>query len=473
MTTPTTPARRRAAALIVAAALAAAPARADVKTDMRTFWDGLGGGANVTGPSAFDGQAAGYYTLGNLYSRAPTRRSQIAALELPGFRAGCGGIDLFAGAFSFINADELVAAMKAIAANATGFAFQLALDTISPMISDVLGELRDLAQRINDLDVNSCETAQALVGGLWPASDRASETVCAAVGNSQGMFADYAAAKHGCGAEGKRAATLKSAGGDLADQVPVDVNYAWAATRKSPLLRGDRDLAEMFMSLSGSIVVTAPLDDDAPSQRRILEPLIDDGDAVAALLNGGDIPVYRCDEPDKCLNPTRTTRALAAADGFKAKVETLMVNMVTALENDTPPGKAEKALVNMTALPVYRLLADYSLYEGVLARNEAHTIAEAVALDVLHLYLKESQKDMARAAGRLRFAGPDLEKWRATLRDNRAAVSRMEARARTRFDTAMDIVQKARAVESQIAESLSRTMLDALSYDNHPGAAPR
>ena len=83
-----------------------------------------------------------------------------------------------------------------------------------------------------------------------------------------------------------------------------------------------------------------------------------------------------------------------------------MVNMVTALENDTPPGKAEKALVNMTALPVYRLLADYSLYEGVLARNEAHTIAEAVALDVLHLYLRESQKDMARAAGRLRFAGP-------------------------------------------------------------------
>lgn len=250
-------------------------------------------------------------------------------------------------------------------------------------------------------------------------------------------------------------------------------NTALEATRKSPLLRGDRDLAEMFMSLSGSIVVTAPSDDDAPSQRRILEPLIDDGDAVAALLNGGAVPVYRCDEPDKCLNPTRTTRDLAAADGFKARVETLMVNMVAALENDTPPGKAEKALVNMTALPVYRLLADYSLYEGVLARNEAHTIAEAVALDVLHLYLKESQKDMARAAGRLRFAGPDLEKWRATLRDNRAAVSRMEARARTRFDTAMDIVQKARAVESQIAESLSRTMLDALSYDNHPGAAPR
>ena len=116
---------------------------------------------------------------------------------------------------------------------------------------------------------------------------------------------------------------------------------------------------------------------------------------MAALLNGGAVPGYRCDEPDKCLNPTRTTRDLAAADGFKARVETLMVNMVTALENDTPPGKAEKALVNMTALPVYRLLADYSLYEGVLARNEAHTIAEAVALDVLHLYLKESQKDMA------------------------------------------------------------------------------
>ena len=51
---------------------------------------------------------------------APVQSERIATVSLPSFRAGCGGIDAFAGAFSFIDSDQLVAFARGIAQNARG-----------------------------------------------------------------------------------------------------------------------------------------------------------------------------------------------------------------------------------------------------------------------------------------------------------------------------------------------------------------
>ena len=101
------PRKAAAAAAVAAALLVPAPARADVLSAMESFWRGAA--VNTTGPTAFDGQASGHWTLGNLYLRAPVRSETIATVNLPSFRAGCGGIDAFAGAFSFIDSDQRVA----------------------------------------------------------------------------------------------------------------------------------------------------------------------------------------------------------------------------------------------------------------------------------------------------------------------------------------------------------------------------
>ena len=40
--------------------------QADVLSEMNRFWQGAA--VNTTGPTAFQGQASGHWTLGNLYS---------------------------------------------------------------------------------------------------------------------------------------------------------------------------------------------------------------------------------------------------------------------------------------------------------------------------------------------------------------------------------------------------------------------
>ena len=465
----TDPARRKTRGLPVlmaAGLLLAAPAHADVLSEMNRFWQGAA--VNTTGPTAFEGQASGHWTLGNLYLRSPVRSEQIATVNLPSFRAGCGGIDAFAGAFSFIDSDQLVAFARAIAQNAAGFAFELALETISPVIAETMSKLRALAQWANNRNVNSCETAQALVGAVWSKNDRASAAICAAVGTSQGIFSDYAAARHGCGADGQRHSTLAAASGEMAEQVPVNVNYAWKAVQASSFLSSDTQLAEFAMSVSGTVIVTAPTADaDASGPRvRVLEPLALDRRVTEVLMEGGGaLPVYTCDTTTACLNPTLGSITVPADRGFRARVAGLLRDLVTAVRNDTAPPAAALGLVNLTTLPVYRVANTAAAYRGAVIDQEIDALAEAVALDLLQVWIADLHRTVEERAGTLDIAdGEQLARWREGLRANRTALARHRHEGLERFNTALAVVEKLRLIETELAGALSADLRAALAF---------
>jgi len=81
----------------------------------------------------------------------------------PSFSAGCGGIDLFGGSFSFINMNQFVDLMRAVASNAAGYAFQLAINAMCPDCGNVMSDLQKEVQQLNQMFSNSCQLAQGLV----------------------------------------------------------------------------------------------------------------------------------------------------------------------------------------------------------------------------------------------------------------------------------------------------------------------
>ena len=76
---------RNAALRIAAASMVASPVAANVGDSMDRFMDDMGAAANVTGPSAFEGQSAGYYSLGNVWTRFP----QKTTTSVVGIPASC------------------------------------------------------------------------------------------------------------------------------------------------------------------------------------------------------------------------------------------------------------------------------------------------------------------------------------------------------------------------------------------------
>ena len=64
-------------------------------------------------------------------ARTPIRSVNVVSFDPPRFAAGCGGIDMYMGSFSFINGDQIVATLRAIGQNAKGLLFKMAIDVIN------------------------------------------------------------------------------------------------------------------------------------------------------------------------------------------------------------------------------------------------------------------------------------------------------------------------------------------------------
>ena len=138
----------------------------DLNTEVTNMFNNLGAVGNYTAPGAFKGQTFNTFTGGNLYLRSPNRTYQLAAIQFPSAKGGCGGIDLFGGSFSHISAAEFRNMLRNITAALPGIAFQLALESVSPLLGGLTKWAKGLETWINNARVNSCETATALVLSL-------------------------------------------------------------------------------------------------------------------------------------------------------------------------------------------------------------------------------------------------------------------------------------------------------------------
>ena len=457
----------------------AAPATADVGGAMDRFVADAGGAANVTGPSAFQGQSAGYYTLGNVWTRFPQKTTNLANLQLPSARAGCGGIDLFAGSFSFINSSEIVAMLKAVANNAVGFAFKLAIDTVCPECSKVMDEFAQKAQLMNNLNISSCESAQALVGSMWPKGDLADKAICEAIGNSDGIFSDYAAAKHGCGSKGERSSTISGADPAKWDAVnsAVPRNYTWHVLKGSKFFNPggsfDRELAEYVMTMVGTIIYVPSTDSD-PGR---FQPLTGDTSStlVTALLDGtsaGEVQVYHCDTEDQCLNPALASLSVPTAKALRPRVTALIDGMVEAIRADTAISPEQKELLQISSIPLYKILTVQAAYARGLSTDDRSTLAEIAAIDLLYAILDQLVSEVAKS--KASFIAADeakLTAWNAQINTARTTLADRQQTTQARVTAIMAIIQKTQFLENVLATSMSPGM--AASLDWSRGVAAR
>jgi conjugative transfer pilus assembly protein TraH len=444
-------------------------AKAGINEELSHYFNALGFSSNVTSPHVYQGQQAGFYTGGSIFARNSVRNVQIAEVELPSFRSGCGGIDLFTGGFSFINSKELVNSMKNILNNTAGYAFNLALESATPEIANAMKYMNTLAAEVNRLNINSCEMAAGLVGSLWPRTHEAQQQICQDIGSSQGIFTDYAAARQGCGAGGQMSATLNRAQGPYKNVVLKNVNLVWKALQQNDFLRGDPALAEFFMSLSGTVILSNPGNSDTSPQRyKLLASLASDQSLLKALLHGGQARLYHCDDsgPDQCLNPTLQTVTVLPANALGAQVRTLLQNMVDKIYTDTPLSPAEVGLLNATRLPVYKMLNVQAAFIGAKSVLDVVDYADVIATDILFQYLEESLSVIRTNSSSLPYPEALLTAFFQGITQARSSVRDAKQSAYTQVTMSAQLIQQTQALEQMLAGSLSSEFNHTLQWAN-------
>lgn len=444
-------------------------ARADVASEMNGFFNDAGGAANVTGPTAFQGQSAGYYSLGNVWTRFPQKSVSPFNLQLPSARAGCGGIDLFSGSFSFINASEIVAMLKATANNALGFAFKLAIDSVSPEIGKVMDEFSQKAQLLNQMNISSCETAQALVGGIWPQMETTRSTICEAVGNSQGVFSDWAASRQGCNNGGQRDATLAgNTDPAMKDQIIGDPhNYTWEALKKSSKFGAfDQAFSEYVMTLVGTIVTTPPTASEhgpkvviyGPAEEAVVTALLD------GTANAPAVKILKCNN-DPCTDVSDQTLSVPASSALRPRIATMIKSMSSKIRSDTALDAAEKQLLNMATVPIYKILAVQAYAHYALTDGEIQTLSEIVAVDLLNAMLDNMLDRVEQAKVFYQTADQETaSQWRQQIAATRAKFAQRDVKLSNKLQVTMQIINRSIMLESTLQNTMTPGMSSALNF---------
>ena len=382
-------------AVAVSAALTIAPvdraAAGNIQAEIDAMYNSLGGTGNYTQPGAFRGQAYTTYTGGSLFLRTPPKVYQLATVQFPYVKAGCGGIDVFGGSFSHISAAEFKNMLKNITAALPGVAFQLALSSISPQLGQVTEWATDLEHMLTNARINSCETAQTLVRGAANAMGFSMYSDCARQAIAQGIASDEDDARRHCLDPSQVYAVLNSSRAStdpaVKSMAPFVGNLTWHALKNVTTV--DDPEREIIMSVMGTVIYPQESDEAtptpiAPTMTSLKDLLFGVSDA-----GGGQVTAHllKCSDFTDCT--TVTDNMAAAFTPFPKKVRDMMTSMTDEIRNRTgPPSPAEIGLVNMVSEPIYQMLGVGTARKGSgLAEALIDQYGDVIAIDFAYNFL--------------------------------------------------------------------------------------
>lgn len=265
--------------LLVTSLLSIPIARADLNSQLDEVFGTM---SNTTNPNAFETERRGIISGGSYSMRAPIKSLNIASFTPPSASSGCSGIDLYGGSFSYINKEEFIAFMRSIAANAQGYAFQIALSSMCEKCSQHMETLQKKLQLLNQYFGNSCQLAQGIVNDSLSAFDRKGLNDASLIGQFEGIGDLFELNT----AKSSSEVFAKAQSVNPEEVSMLSGNIMWQALLENPVINSDKDLAQAVMSITGTIIT------DSSNGEITVVPagLI----SISSLIEGGELPLYRC-----------------------------------------------------------------------------------------------------------------------------------------------------------------------------------
>lgn len=393
----------QAVALVLALTpLAATPGA--LQSQMDTVFNSM---VNVTKPGVFEGQRRGVVSAGSVYVRNKIVDTNVVTFVPPSWKGGCGGIDFFGGSFSFIDADQFIQLMRAVASNAAGYAFQLALDNTCTQCMTYINDLRRVIQLLNQYAGNSCQLAQGIVNDLAPAQWEKSRSDASIKTMTSGLFTDIFEAN----SEKDGKSSMSAAASDPNISKEIFGNIVWQTLQSQHVdtwfvnsFANKYEGYEMLMSMTGTYIIDKPVETDVgnagKSDSTPLKPLARLVHLNDLVEGGNNVEVYKCDDSgadSQCLKPKIVKVDI---DSLRRKIYNLLVGpdghggMIASFA-DGQTKMSEQGMALFTAMPVTAgvMIRNFALRSPGMAQELAHSLSYAVAASMAY----DMAKDMMYA----------------------------------------------------------------------------
>lgn len=440
------------------------PIQASISGDLNGFFNDLGFMSNTTNPGVYHSQAAGSYVGGSLFARDQIRQYQLVTLDLPSYKAGCGGIDLYMGSMSFLSKDNMVALGKSIMTNGTVYAFDLALATTVPEIKYVKDGLQQVEQFVNHANINSCETAQTFIGGIWPKTEASQKKICKDQGTmgKEGYFSDYVKARMECSGT-KHDEVMAAASNDPArqQQVIYNRNIVWSLLKSKSFLAGDDELCEMIMSLTGTVIIDkAGHIQQVPSlanSRNLIKALIgrDDGGVDKA-------KIWQCGEKDaNCMTVTLKDITIKEENTLRFKINNLLSKIKEALTQASPTDKdiadisSFAAMVHIPVIKFTEVMLSTEYGDSIVDLSEVSTL---IAEDLLQQYLNELLQEVSNVTTASTLNEDLMNDISKRVRLARSEIARLDPEISNRLQQKFTLINHVQRIEQQVAARVAQEL---------------
>ncbi len=433
---------------------------ADTNSDLNGFFSNLGFSSHINNPASYNTQAAGYVTMGSVYARNTVRDIQIMHIDVPGYRSGCGGIDLTAGGFSFIKGPELVKFMQNILSAGAGYALNLALEVELPEVAHALQYMHTLANKINSGNFNSCEMAEDLVGGLWPKSRAASQQVCQDIGTHDGVFSDWAAARQGCSTGSDFNGQMDKAKNDPKYKYRVykDTNIIWdRVVKRNDFLSKDQKLGELYMSISGTVVF------DKKSAVWVYPSKVVNANFIKAMLYGGKIPTYACKDANKCIqvgSSPGSYQTITPSGALVPQVRKLLADIYNRLRHNQKLTDQEVGLIQLTQSPVFAVVSSNAQMN--IGLSGLDSFAQMVATTLLSDYLNSALSVIQASLSGTQLDKNNVQSLFESIQKAHDFVDEFDRKTRARYEQALQINQGVQRMVSHAFKTLSPVLRQAV-----------
>lgn len=432
---------------------------ASVSSDLDNFFNGIGYASNTTSPAAFESQAAGFFGGGSLYARGQVRQYQLVQLDLPSYRAGCGGIDLFTGSMSFLSEQKLVDLGKSVMSNGGAYAVDVMLASTVPELKQVRDYLQQLEQAANHASVNSCEMAQNLVGGLWPKTAASQQKICKDQGTlgKEGLFSDYVKARMECSGSGFDKALEKASKDESTKkQVVLNKNLVWSILQTKSFLSADRELAEMLMSLTGTLII------NKEGKVTQVPSLADNADLISALIGGDSgnhqAKIWRCKDEgsqSQCLQVSLEDLTIPETSTLTYRVRDIIRTINLKLSNDEKPGKREINFLSMVSLPVMKFLSVLLSTQYASAAVDIEEYAMLIAQDLMTNYLSGLLTEVGNATAGSELNEDLVKDIQKRIHLASTKVAALDPKVGRKLQEKLALIEHMARIEKQVAGTLS------------------
>lgn len=435
--------------LVLGIALPPRPALANLQQEMDQMFNAM---VVAVPAAAFNTARRGVLSGGGVDVRNRIVNERVVSFVPPSFEAGCGGIDFFAGSFSFINAEQFTALMRAVAMNAAGYAFQLALRSMCPECAATIETLQRKIQEMSQFFANSCQLAQGIVNDGSRALGQQVQSEASLINTISGVGDVFQSFTGMTGASPARNAVATA---PAQVQRRIQGNVVWRALRQQNATAwfafGSNELLEVMMNVSGTVIVGGLQRDAANAgDNFVVRTLAPKPQLMNALIEGGTFAIEACDTSteDGCLNLVARNVTIS---GFRQMfLEALLggpgsAGVVAKIAANQPLTQREQQVLNLLPAGTGGLLVRLSNESLEAGATLARTAAPQLALE------------MARAVMLSLLAGVEAAVG-ATEHPHARTVAEQMGRARLAINTEAAQLQARYGSLAEVARSYSDLM---------------